>query len=463
MTRFSPMLLGIACLIALLLAPIIIGSGLIVHPLAPFLIPIGAAAVVIILLYPFFGLFLLVLFAQLDALANLIFSALPVSGVKVLALLTLAGVIINLKKERDTIKELLKEPAVIAMFFFCLFMGLSFFWAENMEYAVWSVRRMASLMLLFVLTIVLVKTTKHLKYLLYCLAIAALMSSVLVIFDSTVGGNILSSSDAATTAKWEGVSRSSGGSDYNPTTAATMLLTGTLLAAILFIELPKLRFFMFMATLLGTAGIVLSFARSAALVYAIVGIWIAWRYRHHKVFPLACYLGFFLCLAALPFIPEQYWERLATLLGGGSDWTLGRRLGYNLIGVDLLVQNPLLGVGPGNFKEYYVSTEYRFVPGRTPLPRQLHNMYLSVAVEFGLIAFSCLMFVILRGLHGLRAIANTDVENDEFTSLVRALFICFIAYLMASVFVPNEYNKYTWILAGLSIAALRIRQKESKT
>ncbi len=438
------------------IAMIVIGVGFIIHPLAPFILPVGMILVVIVLMHPFFGLVLLTLFAQLDALANLLFSSLPVSGIKVLALLTLLGIIVNIARERAVIRDVIKDPAVIAVGFFGVFMCLSFFGAENIEYATWSVRRLASLILLFFLAVVLIRTPNQLKILLYCMATAAFLSSLLVIIDSTIGGNLLSSSDAATSAQWEGVSRSSGGSDYNPTTAATMLLAGTMLAAILFVELPKLRVFMLLAFLFGSMGIVLSFARSAALVFVIVGIWTAWRYRSHSLFPLTCCIGFICCLAALPFVPEQYWERLSTLVGGGADWTLGRRLGYNLIGIDLLIDNPVFGVGPGNFKEHYVATEYRFVPGRTLLPRQLHNMYLSVAVEFGLIAFSCFMVMILRGVIGLRSIANSNHTNGELRSLARALLISFIAFLLASVFVPNEYNKYTWLLAGFAIATVRM-------
>lgn len=441
------------------MAMTILAIGFVIHPLAAFALPIAIAVATAVLLYPFVGLVMLTLFAQLDALANLLFSSLPVSGVKLLALLTLAGVVFNIAREKYAIRLVLREPAVIAVGLFGVLICLSFFVAENQEYALWSVRRQASLILLFSLVVVLTRTIQQLKILLYCIAGAALASSLLVILDSTIGGNILSTSDAATSARWEGVSRSSGGSDYNPTTAATMLVAGTVLAGVLCVEFSRFRMLMVAAFLFGSIGIVLSFARSAALVFVLIMLWLAWLYRSHELFPLACVLAFLGLLIMLPFVPEQYWERLGTLFGGGSDWTLGRRLGYNLIGLDLLKDHPILGVGPGNFKEHYVATEFRYYPGRTLLPRQLHNMYLSVAVEYGIPAFICFMTFIWQALSGLWRIDNSG-EESELRSLVRALLIAYIAYLMASVFVPNEYNKYTWLLTGISIAAIRIYKEQ---
>jgi len=151
----------------------------------------------------------------------------------------------------------------------------------------------------------------------------------------------------------------------------------------------------------------------------------------------------------LPFVPAEYFDRIASILDGGGDWTLGRRLTYNIIGLDLVWQHPVFGVGPGNFKVYFVDPEYRYLPGRTLLGRQLHNMYLSVIVEYGIFGAVFFLGFCLYGLRQVRRVMCAPVDHD-MRVLATAFFYGYLAYLLVSVFVPNEYNKYTWMLAGIA-------------
>jgi O-antigen ligase len=71
----------------------------------------------------------------------------------------------------------------------------------------------------------------------------------------------------------------------------------------------------------------------------------------------------------------------------------------------VLAEHPLLGVGPGNYKVHYMDPDYRWMPGRGVVPRQLHNMYLEVATETGVVGFvlfAGMLFLALRSLNRVR-------------------------------------------------------------
>jgi O-antigen ligase len=444
--------------LALLMA-LVLGS-----PFYAVALPIGIAVGGLVVLYPFIGLLLICLFAQMDALANILFQGLPISGVKVLTFLTFAGVIFDSVRKPRSERFGPNEPILYYIVLFALVIVLSSLFVEDRSLAIWSARRLLPLMLLSYLAVRLIETRRQVEMLIICIVASSLGSSFVVIFDYLFGGNLLSSEDAAVTAGFGDVSRSSGASDYNPTTAATMLLAGTCMAMMMFIESPKWRWLAGPTILLGTGGLILSFARSAAVVFAISVLVLLFTQRRHKLFPLVIMTGLLglttvavLLYAGvpLPFIPPEYVDRLLTLLDFNSDYTLWRRFGYNLIGVDLLVQHPILGVGPGNFQHWYTDPDYRWIPGRTLLPRQLHNMYLEVAVETGLIGFACFMAIIGSAVRGLMQAARR-ADAPEFRWMGRSMLFGFGAFLLASVFVPNEYQKYLWLLSGIAVALGRL-------
>jgi O-antigen ligase len=130
-------------------------------------------------------------------------------------------------------------------------------------------------------------------------------------------------------------------------------------------------------------------------------------------------------------------------------------LGYHLIGVDLLRQHPLVGVGPDNYQEHYLDYKYRAMPGRRLEARAMHNMYLSVAVETGLLGFVCFAGILLVALRGL-ARARARAPDPESRWMAEAVQFAFAVFLVACVFGAAETSKYLWILSGLAMAVAQL-------
>ncbi len=424
-------------------------------PVAP-LLPLFMAGGLVVFFYPFLGLLFIAFFVQLDALLRMVPVSDELSPEKVITFVSVLGLLVISFKEPKKLRWGPHEPLVSLAVMFGLTLLTALFFVKDLEFGLWSVRRLISLLGLLYLTVRVVKTIGHIKWIALAIIVSSLISSVLVIADYSMGGTLVGSSHAATVSSYDGVSRSSGGSDYNPTTAATMNLAGTTLALILFLRQRKWRILTGPLVVLGSIAIMLSLARSSSLVYILLVVWLWWKFRRHRLMPAAFVLAVILGAMVLPLIPSTYYDRMLTLV---EDWdqdkSITARISYNKIGLELLAQHPVLGIGPGQFQYYYADPEYRFVPSnRLFIARQLHNMYLEVATETGLVGGGLFLAMIIMGgvaLHRVRKYGATE----EIRIYGEAFHYSYVGFMAVSVFMPNEYNKYVWLFIGLGVAFAR--------
>lgn len=436
-------------------AIISLGVSLLINPLFAPLVPFAMLFGLVALTQPVAAALMLVGLAYLDALGKMVFFFSPLSPFKLFTGIAVVALMLQVTRFRAGIQEVANTPAFRAYLAFMMAWVIAFLMAESMRQAFsWAID-IATVAIILPLTMFILQKEEHVRWGIWILGIASAISALILTADVILGTRLVSTSDAATTARTaEGFDRSSGGSNENPTTAATMMLTGTIIAMVHALESPVRRKLFTAMALVGLLGVLLSFARSSFLVAGIIMVLLAIRYRQHRLFPLMCILGLIGAAALLPFMPESFWDRILSILsvfGGGGDWTLGRRLSYNLIGLELLSRNPIFGVGPGNFFSNFTNAEFRFLPGRTLTGRQLHNMYLSVAVEYGIVGFACFMALILSGFGACRDTMRR-AASAQTRATATALFYGMLAYFLVSVFVPNEYNKYTWLLPALATA-----------
>lgn len=416
----------------------------------------GLAAGGYLVLHPFAALVLLVTFSHLDAIASLLSQALPLSAFKLLSVVGLGGLLLMGYRKPRVLR--LGPPGLTRslVILFLIWLVLSFLTCKYPEAGRPHLTGFASVIVLFFLITALTGTAARLRLLVWVLTGTGFVSALFVLAENLLGVRLVATETAAITAEFEGQARSSGASNYNPTTASHMMLATVVIAIVLFCEHPRWRLFSGLVVLVGMAALVLSLARSAAIAFALTGMVYLWSNRRHRLFPLAMAGLLLSAAAAVPFIPEIFWERMGTIFEQGTDRTLLRRLSYNLIGVQLLWENPLLGVGPGNYPEYYAGDEFRWYPGREPVPRRLHNSYMEIAAELGLVGLALFAGVIGSALKaGLQA-ARAGVP--EVSVFARAVTYGFGAFLVASLFMPNADTKFMWILPALCVAARNLCQ-----
>lgn len=433
-----------------------------IHPLAPFLAPpacLGAAALVA---FPFVGIFTMTLFSQMDAILDKLMLGLP--GMKVLATLTFSGVALQLLRQRLTARGIARQTptgtnaAIPLIFAFFLWTIISAFFAGDKVAAVDSIQRLAPLVLLFFSIVTLVDTHKKLVLLSVAVLISTAISSLVIISDSVTGHFLLDT----TASEWQGYARSAGATTYDPTTSAALLLTGVAMAAyIATLSKGTIRWLGAVTVLLGTLGIIFSFARSAALGLLLVAAFTAFRFRHSKVTIFLLLISPLLIPAFSLIAPDSYTDRLLTLFGVGEhDITLDRRMSYHWIGIDLFLRHPLFGIGLGNFPDYYVNFDYRWIEGRTLTPRVLHNMYLAVCVETGFPGGLLFSGIITASLIPAFRCMNTATDQNR-RSILEATLAATVILLLIAVTLPMLYNKYIWTLLALTVAAGRVNTATS--
>lgn len=168
-------------------------------------------------------------------------------------------------------------------------------------------------------------------------------------------------------------------------------------------------------------------------------------------------------VGGLVLAPTQYGQRLAALtevfaiLQGRvpQDSALRGRLSEASSAALMFAEQPLIGVGYGNYETHY----HRFardvaLDGRRE-ERQAHSLYLEVVAETGLLglaAFGALVGYALSSVWVARK-AHARAGRWRAAQTATAFGLAFFGYLVGSVFLHMTYPRYFWLLVGIAIAA----------
>lgn len=100
---------------------------------------------------------------------------------------------------------------------------------------------------------------------------------------------------------------------------------------------------------------------------------------------------------AVPFLPQSYYERMASITDESKDATGSREARKTLMreAVDAFLTHPFTGVGAGQFKNYNP-------PDRQETWRETHNAVLQLAAELGLLGPIILFFLLGQGMLATR-------------------------------------------------------------
>jgi O-antigen ligase len=185
--------------------------------------------------------------------------------------------------------------------------------------------------------------------------------------------------------------------------------------------------------------------------------------RKHALTALAVGASVVLAVAG-----PQYWEEMGTI-SDTKEETADTRLELWAIAGRMFAHNPILGVGPGNFRwnaGAHQSAEQLEKFGRDLTYSVLvHSTYFEILSELGLVGaalFAAIVFRTFRELKRIRADASSrrispgsggesaDVEQIRYCSL--AICGSLIGYLVPAAFVSFTYFSHFWLVTALGIA-----------
>jgi putative inorganic carbon (hco3(-)) transporter len=192
-------------------------------------------------------------------------------------------------------------------------------------------------------------------------------------------------------------------------------------------------------------GIVASSSRGALVGLAAVVLWMALRSRYKVRSMVIVVVLAALVWAILP--PEQV-GRLQTI---GEDNTSTNRTLYWARGLQMLANNPILGIGYANWAPVYEASY-----GRRTLP---HNIFVQAGAELGYVGL--IAFVLLIGASfwvNRRTRQSADRRGLEpfYRLMSLGLDGALVGFLVSGQFVTVLYYPYFWINFAFSVALYRV-------
>jgi O-antigen ligase len=218
----------------------------------------------------------------------------------------------------------------------------------------------------------------------------------------------------------------------------------------------------------------LTFSRGAAVAAGVVLLaMVVLRYIRLRYLVAAVGIAA-VVLVAVP----QYADRVLTLgsvsalfsdeaVGSSADNSLLSRATENLTAINVFADHPLVGVGPGQFSEYYRQYSDEIGLSVRAQDREAHNLYLGLAAEAGAIGLGAFLVAVVVSLVGLaRARRAALATRPDLAALATGFLLSIVAYLASGVFLHLSYARYFWMmlaLAGVAAIVVRAAVREEST
>lgn len=154
--------------------------------------------------------------------------------------------------------------------------------------------------------------------------------------------------------------------------------------------------------------------------------------------------------------PDSFKARLASI-GSEEDYNVTDKFGRKAIwerNIPIVLQNPVLGVGPGCFTIVNGFTYAEEVGGKS-WNMTAHNSYLLIAVEMGLVGLGLYVAFIVRCIMRMQRLQKEAVLNSEFEEHIWfaiALEASLLGYMVSAFFISFTYNPVLYLLVGLGVA-----------
>jgi putative inorganic carbon (hco3(-)) transporter len=173
------------------------------------------------------------------------------------------------------------------------------------------------------------------------------------------------------------------------------------------------------------------------------------------------------CVALL-YAPSNYFDRMKTLSDYENEGSAAGRILIWKAGTRMALDNPVLGVGAGNFPVAY-GTKYK--PSDTYGWKNAHSAYFQVWGELGTVGFVVFAGILLtnfsRNTRLRGAILKRTLPGDRppaHTLHARRLYMInagILGFLVAGAFLSAAYYPHIFILAGLGFAARSLASRDT--
>ncbi len=208
------------------------------------------------------------------------------------------------------------------------------------------------------------------------------------------------------------------------------------------------------------AGVLVTFSRQGILVLVAEAMTLSavlWRGRRR-----AALTGMLAGVAlVVMLLPAGLSQRFATAFGDDADHSAQVRHGDQFLAFAYILSHPIVGAGLGRSMD-------AIDPARgTRTWTTLHNVYLAIGVDLGLVGLGLFLLLVGLSYRSTRSVERQPptgmTDLGVFASAVR---ISLVGFMVAAFFAPIAYHFYFYYLAGLAVAAketARFARAEERT
>lgn len=218
----------------------------------------------------------------------------------------------------------------------------------------------------------------------------------------------------------------------------------------------RTRFLLTLATVVMVVGVVSTFSRGGFVGLASTGMALIY-FSKRRLRNLA--IVAVLAVAAYQVAPDEYVAEMGTITNTEQGTASGRLYQWG-IGWDIYVDNPIFGVGAGNYP--WRVAEYELSSGKIAPNQQLHggraahSLYFTLLPELGTVGTVCFVVAFLGALGNLRRtiVRESNLSGPNSVSLLeasaRATIVGFFGFLATGTFISVLYYPTFWHLVAIS-------------
>jgi O-antigen ligase len=382
---------------------------------------------------------------------------LPAVGVgpTAMALLLVLGWTATLRGGREHLERLLRQHRLLwnVAIGLLLWVSLSVLWASDPANGLSEAWPWYLTAIVFLIVASTVRTPQHVAM----IAAGFVVGAVASVAIGLLGGGLSSSADAIERAtETEGRLQGGGG---DPNHLAAGLVPAAVLAGALAASTRRLatRLALICAVAILAVGLAATQSRAGLLAAGLTCLATLLVQRGRARLYALAVISVVVGMSAIWFTANPAaWNRITSFDDGGNGrsdlWLVARRM---------TADYPFAGVGIGDFPVR--SAEYVREPGNLEYvrliaerPHVVHNMYLQVLVETGVIGLALFLAAVLACMAAAwRAASLFDTAGDLRTAgLARAVVLAELAMLAAGAFISYETDLRMWTLFALGPALL---------
>lgn len=194
-------------------------------------------------------------------------------------------------------------------------------------------------------------------------------------------------------------------------------------------------------------GVILTYSRSGFLGLAagIAGIMLLQKRKTKLIITLVI-----LALLILPRLSEKYTGRIETIEAYEEDASAMGRVATNYAALNMFKENPVLGVGAGNFNDVFLSHTPPEYLKWVEEGKSVHNIMLQVASETGLLGLAFFIPLVLFGFkNSFIKIPQSDPDPSGTLNIAQMLRLALFVTVLTAQFGQGGYAGSIYLLLPL--------------